>query len=857
MPTAKQVRMRRGTTLDNDLFTGKEGEITIDTTVKTIRVHDEVTPGGHALALADLSNISEETLKDLIRDVMNNTGGEGGEGEPMAIGDIKMSYAAQDPAEFHRTDGSTLSKTEYADLYELIGDRYNLSGVGATPFIAGTMNDAGGTFGAFATDGTNAVIGLNNGYVYHSNDNFKTFTYVAVSVGNNAATNRVLYFNNKFLAIVAGTTWSSTDGLTWTSATNTLTSVSSVYNSGGKLMVLTGSTAIAYSNDGATWVSGTFSTYTPSYLYYNARLALYFACSTDGKIYSSPDFTTWTGRQTTARTSYSTKNIIDNGSLLVAFGTASSTVPGVQTSPDGVTWTLRTPIASTGVYGLIWSTALSKFVGFTQSAIIQSSDGITWTNVASSTYGLATIGSSSNDILETAQGIYILATSATSSSILFAESGSTDFTLKNQDNAYFANYRIGSSLYQASATDVWILGTGTYSNLFRTSNKGANWRWLAIGASGSNISTKRNSIGVLNNNVAKTISLTPAGTMVVFEDYGLNYTAIRNTNIGFVSAIQYADGKYVAVGYHGMTTTSTNLTSWTQSSSIPAGEHLVALKYANGLWLTVSHSGKVYSSTNGSTWTYRATVLSVGAVTVNWTILYENGSWMITNGSTSIATSSDLTNWVTSNFTNNILLAAAGDGKWVLMSTSATYASDDLVVWIPSATPTVAVGNPTGVFTNADITFGNGQFVIGGGDTSTLATTSYAVINTSADGVSWSQTVLPSKGYIKKVTYGDGFFFAMGDSVQITGSTFNATNTAVYSSQDGFRWTLAGNSTTNLCDEAINIPGYGYMALTGNNIAGSYNFVLPLPEEGYFRLPLKNAESPTDGDYYIKIADPE
>ena len=854
MPTAKQVRMRRGSTLDNDLFTGEEGEITIDTTVKTIRVHDDITPGGFALALADLSNISEETLKDLIRDVMNSTGGEGGEGEPMAIGDIKMSYAAQDPEEFHRTDGSTLSKTEYADLYALIGDRYNLSGVGATPFVAGSMGDAGGSFSVFATDGTNSVIGLNNGTIYHSNNNFQTATIV--TFGSAATTGKLFYFNNKFMAIEVGTTWSSTDGLTWTSAPNTLTALTSAYVSGGKIIILTGSNAIAYSNDGVTWVSGTFATFAPTYIFYNPRLALFFACYSDGRIYSSPDFTTWTGRQTATRASHSPKYILDNGSMLVAVGTASSTISGVQTSPDGVTWTQRTPIASTGVYGMIWSSALSKFVGFTTSAIIFSNDGITWTNVASSTLGLTSIGSTTADILETSQGIYILA-SPSYSTILFAETGTTNFVIKNNDTSYISSYRSGNVLSVASATDLWVMGTGTNSNLFRVSNKGADWRWVSMAASSATISAKRKTIGVFSNNVAKTLSLTPAGNLVAFEGSGLNYVAIRNTNMGFASAIKYANGKYVLVGYHGMSSSSTNLQTWTQSTSIPAGEHLLALEYANNLWVTVSHTGKVYSSTNGSDWTYRNTVLSVGSVAVNWNIVYGNGKWMITNGSTSVATSSDLITWKIDTFTNTILSAAAGDGKWVLMSASATYASDDLVTWIPSATPTVAVGNPTGVFTNSDITFGNGQFVIGGGDTSTLATTSYAVINTSADGVSWSRSVLPSKGYIKKVVYGDGFFFAMGNSVQITGSTFNTTNTAVYSSQDGFRWTLAGNSTTNACDEAINIPGFGYMAITGNNTAGNYNFVLPLPEEGYFRLPLKNAETPTDGDYYIKIADPK
>lgn len=46
---ATQVQMRRGTSLENDEFTGAEGEITIDTTNDTIRVHDGAKKGGYTV----------------------------------------------------------------------------------------------------------------------------------------------------------------------------------------------------------------------------------------------------------------------------------------------------------------------------------------------------------------------------------------------------------------------------------------------------------------------------------------------------------------------------------------------------------------------------------------------------------------------------------------------------------------------------------------------------------------------------------------------------------------------------------------------------------------------------------------
>ena len=47
MPT--QVQFRRGTTTQNNSFTGAVGELSVDTTLKVLRVHDGSTAGGQAL----------------------------------------------------------------------------------------------------------------------------------------------------------------------------------------------------------------------------------------------------------------------------------------------------------------------------------------------------------------------------------------------------------------------------------------------------------------------------------------------------------------------------------------------------------------------------------------------------------------------------------------------------------------------------------------------------------------------------------------------------------------------------------------------------------------------------------------
>ena len=56
MPT--QIQVRRGTTAQNNAFTGVVGEVTADTQVHTLRIHDGSQAGGYELALANLSNVT-------------------------------------------------------------------------------------------------------------------------------------------------------------------------------------------------------------------------------------------------------------------------------------------------------------------------------------------------------------------------------------------------------------------------------------------------------------------------------------------------------------------------------------------------------------------------------------------------------------------------------------------------------------------------------------------------------------------------------------------------------------------------------------------------------------------------------
>ena len=64
---AKQLQLRKGTTTEHNTFTGVVGEVTVDTTKKTLVVHDGVTAGGTPLLNASQLVDSTTTVKGVVR----------------------------------------------------------------------------------------------------------------------------------------------------------------------------------------------------------------------------------------------------------------------------------------------------------------------------------------------------------------------------------------------------------------------------------------------------------------------------------------------------------------------------------------------------------------------------------------------------------------------------------------------------------------------------------------------------------------------------------------------------------------------------------------------------------------------
>ena len=149
---AIQIQLRRGTTAQNDAFTGALGELTYDTDKKQLRVHDGSTVGGNAV---------DNTTRDVTSQVSNAT-------ETVA-GKTKIATTAIAQAGVNDTDFLTPKKLKDAFKSPLLG--LNQGWVDKTASrVANTnyQNNTGKNL-YFAGAGANEVIGQ------VSNDGVKWF----------------------------------------------------------------------------------------------------------------------------------------------------------------------------------------------------------------------------------------------------------------------------------------------------------------------------------------------------------------------------------------------------------------------------------------------------------------------------------------------------------------------------------------------------------------------------------------------------------------------------------------------------------------------------------------------------------
>jgi hypothetical protein len=131
---AIQVQYRRGTGAENDIFTGALAEITIDTTNKTLRVHDGVTAGGSNIATVAYV---DEQIGGNVTALINGTSTVG---IPVANGNVTVGVAGISNVAVFSATGADITGT-FGATGNITGG--NMSAVrGAFTTVAGTLETA-------------------------------------------------------------------------------------------------------------------------------------------------------------------------------------------------------------------------------------------------------------------------------------------------------------------------------------------------------------------------------------------------------------------------------------------------------------------------------------------------------------------------------------------------------------------------------------------------------------------------------------------------------------------------------------------------------------------------------------------
>lgn len=201
---SKQVQMRGGTSVEHKSFTGAPREITVDTDINTIRVHDGRTIGGHPLAKANEVKSVFDTLNKDISDVysyIDNKMEDVGTSHNHDKSYVKLNPSA--PGVFR-----VKYSESYAGLCEDNGDDSNwirTSMCGIIPYKSGSYSAIGTSSWRFS-DGWFTNLNVTNTYT----DglilaNGKSNKYSSVRFNSQGSNKRIEYDANNDQLYVAGT----------------------------------------------------------------------------------------------------------------------------------------------------------------------------------------------------------------------------------------------------------------------------------------------------------------------------------------------------------------------------------------------------------------------------------------------------------------------------------------------------------------------------------------------------------------------------------------------------------------------------------------------------------------------------
>jgi hypothetical protein len=288
------------------------------------------------------------------------------------------------------------------------------------------------------------------------------------------------------------------------------------------------------------------------------------------------------------------------------------------TYADPVSWTLieDTDLSGTDLRKVAYGNGTFVITGANSKAW-HSTDGIDWT-AASDTAGLKPRGDSTLDNISglTFGGGYFLATGGSSSNV--ARAFSSDGATWTSTNLGTSNANSFNAKGTAYGNGTWMVSGSSGRIAFADALNGTQ-AWTIKDNNATGFGSGGNGyINAVAFGNGKFVAGGGGGYTAYSSNNGATWTSEDETETifgGWINDIAFGAGKFVAVGEGGgIAAWSTNGENWTKvvgpETNQSFGENLFGIAYGSKYFVAISTTNKVFYSTDGLTWTESATVPS-------------------------------------------------------------------------------------------------------------------------------------------------------------------------------------------------------------------------------------------------------
>ena len=320
----------------------------------------------------------------------------------------------------------------------------------------------------------------------------------------------------------------------------------------------------------------------------------------------------------------------------------------------------------------------------------------------------------------------------------------------------------------------------------------------------NNIGYLRRTKGTINSVESYISALSGCGVSLSGHINNTNWVTSSVFSSTTVNDVAYGNGRWVAVGGDGKTSTSTDGITWSSTTTVGNTRQLEAVAYGNGLWIAVGRSGTtsascIYKSVDGYTWTSVFNSSSTSTYILR-DVKYANGVWVAVgqqSGDSLLCTSTDGTNWTvkSAGITGFYILYGVeyGNNKWIVTSSypGMITSTDNGSTW---SAPSIATW-PSGP--SSEIFYSDNTWLVATGGTSLMSSTD--------NGVTWILSAfnvsLTDVSGISK--FEDNWIIVETDGI-------------VYTSKDTFNWVQV-YTRTNLTAVAVGDVDARRVAIVGGS----------------------------------------